>query len=427
MSSAPFEVQDALGLCGLRRRSADLDGSIPLRAARACVPLLEGNAFGWILELRAPLVLRRRRSSWWLDDEATVRRARASVPYLLAEGWLSPGAWALALARGPVTELDGRICIWTGLLVRVAAGRVLRIQHAGNRRNRDLAIGEAVVLGGESWVPLVLEVQPQRGLDRIELSGELATLAAIDPSLPRRIVALAEAPEIGAAHLAFYDAEYFAEKREGPTKKYRRLLATPPVDTGRDAATFVECGPPSVRLEPCPREHTAIGPCVGTSLLRFVFTNAIAFEARYDGLRVHIEADQPGLARAAAAIQAQWTAALGPIDAHKGALWYLSKYFTPHVPGEPHFFVKPWALCASPPGVSLLVDGIAGPGYDVLRGVIRSDRFGAAPAVFALWGSDATIEVPSGRPLTTMLPFVHDEDLRAPTWHEPLPTAARGL
>jgi hypothetical protein len=161
--------------------------------------------------------------------------------------------------------------------------------------------------------------------------------------------------------------------------------------------------------------------------VRFVFRNAIAFSARYDGQRVHVEHDAGELARAAATIEAEWAAVFGAsaIPEHRGALWYLTKYFTPHVAGEPHFFVKPWALFASDPRLAMLVDGIGGPGYDVLRGVIRSDRFGAMPAVFGLWGSGARIEVPRGQPLTRLLPFVHDRDALPPSWHDPLPTAAR--
>jgi hypothetical protein len=186
-------------------------------------------------------------------------------------------------------------------------------------------------------------------------------------------------------------------------------------------------GPRTVALEPCEREHGPAGPREGGTLLRFVFKNAIDFTARWDGQRVHVEFDAAELARAAAAIESEWAAVVGTqaIADHKGALWYLTKYFTPHVPGEPHFFVKPWALCASGPGVALLVDGIGGPGWDVLRGVTRSDRFGAMPAVFTLWGSGARIEVPRGRPLLRMLPFVHDREALAPKWHDPLPTAAR--
>jgi hypothetical protein len=41
------------------------------------------------------------------------------------------------------------------------------------------------------------------------------------------------------------------------------------------------------------------------------------------------------------------------IEKARGAIWYLSKYFTPHPVGEPHFFVKPWALTRVPRGWSL--------------------------------------------------------------------------
>ncbi|MBC8072989.1 MAG: hypothetical protein IAG13_32000, partial [Deltaproteobacteria bacterium] len=366
------------------------------------------------------------RSRWSLDDEGWVRRARASVPLLVADGWLARGAWAQLLAQGPVFELGKRTALWTGLLARIGEGRVLWIGDAGNRRNRDVGVDAVTMLGGSAWVPVVLELEPRARLDHIELVGELACLAEIDAALPQRIATLGEHPSIAEAHLAFYDAAYFAEKREGATKKYRRLLAERSPEHSTDALVAVAFGPRTVALEPCARTHAAEGPRSGSPALQLVFRNLIEFRARYDGLRVHIDVDPGELARAAAVLETDWTDALGSarIGEHRGALWYLTKYFTPHVAGEPHFFVKPWALCATPPGISLLVDGCHGEGYDVLRGVVRSDRFGATPAVFGLWGSGAAIEVPAGRVLTRMLPFAHDRQLLAPRWQPPLPTAA---
>ncbi len=427
MSDAAIEVVDALGRCELRRRPADLDGSVPLRAARACVPLLEGNAFGWSIAARSEVALRRRWSTWRIDDEAIVRAARAAVPYLTAHGLLDDGPWTRRLADGPLFEDSGRLGWWTGLLIRTSAPMTLWLGDAGARRNRDVAIGEINLVVGERWMPLVLELEPSRGLDQLELGGEIASLAAVDPRPNWRFVELSDAPEVGAAHLRFYDAAYFDDKREGATKKYRRLLAEPADNPGATAAVVVRVGPCTVTVEPCEREHSAAGPRSGSGLSRLVFRNAIAFRARHDGRRVHIDADRDQLAANAAEIEATWRTAFPAetLARHRGALLYLAKYFTPHVDGEPHFFVKPTALLATPPGIATLVDGIGGAGYDVQRGVVRTDRFGAVPAVFAMWGSGATIDVPLGRPLARMLTFTHGRDAPALRRLDSLPTAAR--
>jgi len=46
-SDAPFEIVTLLpGFTTLQRRSGELDGNLPVRAARYCGPVFEGNG-GW--------------------------------------------------------------------------------------------------------------------------------------------------------------------------------------------------------------------------------------------------------------------------------------------------------------------------------------------------------------------------------------------
>ena len=96
-------------------------------------------------------------------------------------------------------------------------------------------------------------------------------------------------------------------------------------------------------------------------------------------------------------------------DFHEGALLYLTKYLTPHPPGEPHFFVKPPSLLVSSPGTSILIDGHHGAAYDIMRGVVRSDTFHATPAVFQLYRPGETIRVAKGAPLADL--FVYPRTL----------------
>ena len=78
--------------------------------------------------------------------------------------------------------------------------------------------------------------------------------------------------------------------------------------------------------------------------------------------------------------------------------FYLTKYFTPHPNGEPHFFVKPWAFTSTPHGWSSVLEGTRGDGWDVMRGVVWTDRFHATPAVFSLQPG-RRVRVPEGAPL----------------------------
>jgi hypothetical protein len=88
---------------------------------------------------------------------------------------------------------------------------------------------------------------------------------------------------------------------------------------------------------------------------------------------------------------------------HKGAVLYLTKYFTPHPQGEPHFFVKPWAFTVTPRGWSSLLEGVRGEGWDVMRGVVWTDRFHATPAVFSMQGG-RRVRVREGAPLLDVVP-----------------------
>jgi hypothetical protein len=171
----------------------------------------------------------------------------------------------------------------------------------------------------------------------------------------------------------------------------------------------VTVGPARVSVDPIRR---FIGPATPrpetrpAQLHTLTFANEVSFTARYDGHTLALDYDQAALRRKAAVVERAFAQAAGPAAAqHEGAALYLTKYFTPHPSGEPHFFVKPWAFVQTPPGWSCLLEGQNGDGYDVLRGVVATDVFHATPAVFHVRREGVPIRVREGEPLLRVVPF----------------------
>jgi hypothetical protein len=412
-----FDVVDVLdGFATLDRRSPTLGGSVPLRVAQACVPLLEGNAWGHQITLHRRIELRRRFGAWSAvgieRGDELARLMRAGVPVLAAGGMLR-GDWLRRLERG-VIDTRGKLSVFTGLFVRPRAGLRLRQSSTANRRSVLFSVEEAILDDGDGFCPVVLDLVPAAGVDALALDGEVATLAVLPARVAFGRCGLDDAPEVARGHVRFYDAGYFETKQRGQvSRKYRDEIArrdpsSPSAEAGVDALV-VEAGPALVEPAPPARFHRAAGAIrapSGTPPDRLVIANAVGFSAMFDGYRVTVTPDAGQLASHAAEVRARWQRWLAGagVASHEGALLYLTRYFTPHPPGEPHFFVKPSALIRTPAGVSAVLDGRCGAGYDVLRGVVRSDAFHAAPAVFQLWQPGRTIELAAGAPLLELFP-----------------------
>jgi hypothetical protein len=406
MRRVSFEVLSAFEpLARVAERSPTLDGGVPLRVAQACAPLLEGNALGRQVVFGKRVVVRSRLGRKTLEVPDAIDRAhRAAVPLLAAQGLLRP-AWKDRLARSWWWSERGVLRIWTGLLVRPRAGTWLRVSGSGNQAILGLSIRTAWVDHAAEPVPLVLDVQD--AIDGTRLEGIVATLAPVVPDVEASVVDLAEAPELAEAHAAFYDAKYFATKKGEVTKKYRRAIGRAHAAEERSpsrahvrVAHVAGPRPEIVRIASA-LGPTATSPVPARSSLDVIrFVNAVPFTAHFDGNTLAIEPDAATLAREAAAVERSLASVLGArwIPAHKGAVLYLTKYFTPHPHGEPHFFLKPWAFTETPPGWSSILEGVRGAGFDVMRGVVWTDRFHATPAVFQL-APGARIRVPAGAPL----------------------------
>jgi hypothetical protein len=439
-SSPPhLDVIDALdGFARLTRRSPTLDGSVPLRVVQGCLPFLEGNAWG--LQVGVGLGWRVRRSwqgwrvepltehdssaGWGLPrssnpgfqrHEALQRLFRARLRALVARGSLPEGEPWGSLSSVVSVERGLRATVLrvaTGLLVRPAAGLVVRVARTANRGAWPLDVVETVITDSVRHTPLVLVFRVPTGIDEFRVEGDLATLSVLPTGTVWRCHPLEARPELAAAHLAFYSPDYFAAKRAGEvTRKYRKLVSEGGGAPPRAGPELVEAGPVSYRLGGKVAAVDVSGwREVSSPYAVATFVNEVAFTARYDGARVALSWDRPALDRRAEAIRERWEPFVGEND--RGALWYLTKYFTPHPVGEAHFFVKPAAFVATPPGWSSVVEGPFFATHEVLRGVVHTDRFHAVPAVFALHG-ERVAQMPSGTPLLRVMPT--PKELLAPS------------
>jgi hypothetical protein len=386
-----LDVLDAgQGLTQLLRRDPTLDGGVPLRVAQACVPLLDGIAWGFQVTLQRPIVITQKLGGWKVDSGAELEALHAAARVRLrAHGFLD-GKQDLP----PVVDVRrGVVHLWTGLLVRPVKGLWARISAVGYRRSRDFDV-EEYQLTQETLVPLVLRLRLTTDRKRVVLVGELACLAPLVPGVRFSVNTLAEKPELGEAHAAFFDATYFQAKKTGVTRRYRKLVADLP-DAAAPAcvAELVTAGPTRAQVN---AGNGSVEVC-----------NEIPFSARFDGHTLDLDFPSSALKEAASAIEKEWVGVFGAdfVERNRGALLYLQKYFTQHPPGEPHFFVKPFAFVRTPPGWSCLLEGIHGNGYDVLRGVVHTDVFHATPAVFQLHGSDRDVKVDLGAPLVRVFPI----------------------
>jgi len=402
----------------LVKRDATLDGAVPLRVAQACVPLLEGNAFGHQVTFGKRLVVRSRLGRLSLESSPALedvdRAHRAAVPFLVAQGILERGgAWATQLAKKWWWTERGTLRVWTGLLVRPRRGTWLRVSGAGSRAILGLHV-RTTWIGDQDDAPVPLVVDIEDASDGTRLEGEVATIAAVTPDVRVEIVSLRDAPALALAHAEFYDAKYFATKKGEVTKKYRRVIGRTKDDEAAGPARvriahFGGPKPEIVRVERvlCASSTTPVAaPRDGRALEIARFLNAVPFRAHYDGNTLDVEPDREALARGARAVEAELAGALPDLLASnsesKGAVLYLTKYFTPHPHGEPHFFVKPWAFTQTPPGWSSVLEGVRGKGFDVMRGVVWTDRFHATPAVFSV-AAQERIRVAAGAPLVDAL------------------------
>ena len=193
-----FDVVDVLdGFATLCRRAPTLGGSVPVRVAQACVPLLEGNAWGYQIAIHRRIELRRRFGAWSVvgidRGDEVARLMRATVPVLVAEGTLR-GDWQRRLERG-VVDTRGSISLFTGLFVRPRDGLRLRQSSTANRRSWAFSVGEAILDDRDGLCPVVLDILPAANVDAFAIEGEIATLAVLPARVSFARCGLGDAPD----------------------------------------------------------------------------------------------------------------------------------------------------------------------------------------------------------------------------------------
>jgi hypothetical protein len=283
---------------------------------------------------------------------------------------------------------------------------------------------------GNHYTPLVVVIRPAvpRGTD-VLVAGEVATVSVLQPGVVVERHTVVERPTAAERHLAFYNPTYFATKKGRPTRDYRRLVAAAP-STSVDLVETVDAVSPSTVLDIVNIVDTAdtadTGKVAGAgqAITRFsahlptgpapqvpahlgdhaVFEvqHQLDVSMQFDGRAVTATIDPNQLQRGARAVEQALRTALGDeaVNAAPGAVMYLTKVVSLHPPGEPFFFTKPWCFAVTPPGWSVVLEGVPDPdgAFDVLRGVIRSDVFHATPAVVSI-RRPGSFHIRRGQPL----------------------------
>src|SRR4030095_382015 len=118
---AAFEIVTLLpGFTSLHKRSGELDGNLPVRAARYCGPVFEGNAAGFQITLAQPMTLARTRrgNTRCVVTDPTLKQVRQEVDEALEKavthGLLARDDYWHRMFRGNALPTRGhRLAIWT--------------------------------------------------------------------------------------------------------------------------------------------------------------------------------------------------------------------------------------------------------------------------------------------------------------------------
>jgi hypothetical protein len=333
----------------LRAPSSLLDGNVPLRAAQACVPFIEGNGAGLSLQPRRAIVLQKTRSTWTCADP--------SVSLMTRRGTL-------------VATID------TGLTIEPVGG-VLELDRSYNRSDRRVEIQRARV-DVRTNLRLELSLSAPSDVEEIALDGPLASMIMTPDEVRWAGADAACAKAMIDRHAGFFDREYFVEKRQGATKRYR--------ERGRE--------PLASLVDParCDAVALSLTSAVAREQRSLVVRAELAFNAENYGAHTRCRCDVNSIDARAVALRA----ALHPLremTADDPSLLYFAHYAMAHTHGDPRVLVKPSLLVATREDWVLVVDG---PRAECLRGVSEAQWFHAVPVVMDVF---TRLSVRAGSPI----------------------------
>lgn len=333
----------------VRAPSSLLDGNVPLRAAQACVPFVEGNGAGLVLRPPRGIVLQKQRSSWTCADRSVCVTHRK-------------GALALTIDTGLTIE---------------PVGGAIELDRAFNRSDRRVEI-QSTRIDVRTDLSLELTLAAPSDQDEVFLDGPLASLLMV-PTEVRWTGADADASRAMIdRHRAFFDRSYFAEKREGATKRYR--------EHGRE--------PLDSLVDPSRADAIALSLTSAVALDRrgLQVRAELAYTAENYGAHTRCRADAHALDERTRALRA----ALHPLrelPADDPSLLYFAHYAMAHTHGDPRVLVKPSLLVATRRDWVIVVDG---PRAECLRGVSEAQWFHAVPVVMDVF---TRLSVRAGAPI----------------------------
>jgi hypothetical protein len=411
-----MDVIKVLDFFSIEKRSETLNGSIPLRAAQGCKPLLDGNSAGFHLRLTEPAVIRKSPDGAMLvltDEgyEKATEAYSAKIEQLIERGLLVKGGyWHKELNKGFGWQRNHVLYIWTGYLVRPASGVCLLVSGAFNRRCLVNLI-EYVIADDASFVPLILQLDLSSLRTRETwLDTELACLVPMQPNVSFSILPLKQQPEVGQAWCDFYDPTYLEPRGEGKyIGRYRKFAAVKPKTGASEKAEcqlIVAGGPNIHKITTFDRFVTRDGRSrthPTKHLLQFaVVGNMCDVKGRWDNSNFRdISAEVPHEKQR---FRDTWIELYG--EKNLASVEWLMEYahptYGPHR-GEPYFGVTPWVFAVTPPGWSSVLDGFHLKRLDGMRGVIATDTYFGVPPLWQI-ERPGRLSVSKGTPLARVLP-----------------------
>ena len=412
---AAFEIVTLLpGFTNLHKRSGELDGNLPVRAARYCGPVFEGNTAGFQITLAQPMTLARTRGGniECVMTDPTLRQVSHEVDEALekaaAHDLMTRGGLWHRLFRGNALPSRGRrLLVWTGHMIRPRPGIWLLVGGAFNRRSR-VAVVDHLVTDPERFVPLVVEIDT-RDITREPrwLEMELGCVTPLRPAARMRKRRLAAgAPEL-REFAAFFSEQYFETKAQHPTATYvlrererakRGTRAAPRCD-----ARLLYIGPDVHQVRSFDRFITARGFATSAaspgSLQAGILNNIAPTEWTWQGqTHSRFEVRKPHLP----ALRSIWRKTVG--ERHPSGLEFLEGHLMGEAWDQPYVQLQPWAFAPTTEGWSMLVDGFHRyPAYDGMRAVIATDWFSSLAMVYRLY--DATsVRIPYRAPMLRAIP-----------------------